>query len=139
MATIASHSAAYLYDNVHVLRENVHDQEDNVTRLLILTKTGIRGTGSRLYTSIVFDVLDAPAALHESLGAFAKHDIHIIKLESFAPMQRHRDAHFYLECIGNPEKPLLHRALTELATSTKRMSVLGAYNKSSYRRANFEN
>lgn len=135
IAALASKYAAELYENVHVIKEDIQDQDDNVTRFLALTKddNGKDELEDDCITSIVFDVLDAPAALYESLGAFAKHGINIIKLESFVPMQRHKDAHFYLECIGNPDKPPLQSALKELVNSTKRMNVLGAYNKSSYR------
>jgi len=137
-AAIASVYAASLHDEVHVLKENIQDVADNVTRFLVLTKKPLdKPLQDDCITSIVYDVLDTPAALYESLGVFAKHAINIIKLESFVPMQRHKDAHFYLECIGNPEQFPLNDALKELATLTKSMRVLGAYKKSPYR-AHFE-
>ncbi|MAZ67296.1 prephenate dehydratase [bacterium] len=139
VAALASKYTVKLYENVRVLKGDMQDRADNVTRFLVLTKSSEEQceASDDCIISIVFDVLDTPAALYNSLGAFAKHSINIIKLESFVPMQRHRDAHFYLECIGNPEKSPLQRALSELVSTTKRMNVLGVYNKSEYR-DNFE-
>lgn len=139
MAALASVYAAELYDNVQVLKENVQDAPDNVTRFLVLTKNPENKprNGDDTITSIVYDVLDTPAALYESLGAFAKHGVNIIKLESFVPMHKHKNAHFYLECIGDPDTPPLQNALKELENFTKRMHVLGVYEKSPYR-AHFE-
>ncbi|QSH39216.1 prephenate dehydratase [Candidatus Kaiserbacteria bacterium] len=137
-AALASVYAATLYDTVHVLQENMQDSNDNVTRFLILTKNPVdKPLNGDCITSIVYDVLDNPAALYESLGSFAKHEINIIKLESFVPMQRHKEAHFYLECLGKADESPLKEALEELEDHTKHISVLGTYKKSLYRK-NFD-
>ncbi len=138
-AALASVYAASLHEATHVLKENMQDAPDNVTRFLILAKNPESRElgGSDCITSIVYDVLDTPAALYDSLGAFAEHGVNIIKLESFVPMQRHKNAQFYLECIGGSTKPPLRDALLALQEKTKRMLVLGTYRKSPYR-AHFE-
>lgn len=137
-AALASTYAADLYENVKVLKEKVNDAPDNVTRFLILTKNPEnKPLNDDCITSIVYDVLDTPSALYNSLGAFAAHNINIIKLESFVPMQHHKEAHFYLECIGNASDSPLKNALLALKDSTKHLVILGTYDKSPYR-ANFE-
>jgi len=133
-AAVASLRAAELHPGVHVLKEDMQDVSDNTTRFLILTKERPAEVAcDDCITSIVYEVLDSPAALYESLGTFARNDINIIKLESFVPMQHHKDAHFYLECLGNPTKPPLKAVLEELKTLSKNMRVLGTYEKSSFR------
>ena len=133
-AAIASTYSATLYDNVHVLKKGMQDVPDNVTRFLILTKKpAYKPLNGDCITSVVYDVLDAPSALYDSLGAFAENQINIIKLESFVPMQRHKKAHFYLECIGSPQTNPLKEALAQLEKNTKRMRILGTYKKSPYR------
>lgn len=134
-SAIASAYAADLYENVHVLKEHVQDAPDNVTRFLVLTKNPVsKPRNGDCITSIVYDVLDTPASLYESLGAFADTKVNIIKLESFVPMQRHKEAHFYLECIGDPAENPLKDALKKLASTTKHCNVLGVYEKSPYRK-----
>lgn len=133
-AALASTYAATLYPNVQILKESVQDETNNVTRFLILTKKPEnKPLNGDCITSVVYDVLDTPAALYESLGVFAHHGINIIKLESFVPMHQHKNAQFYLECIGNPEEEPLQSALQELPSFTKHTHVLGTYEKSPYR------
>ncbi|MAJ97243.1 MAG: prephenate dehydratase [Parcubacteria group bacterium] len=137
-AALASTYAAELHDTVHIVQENLQDADDNVTRFLVLTKDpATKPLNGDCITSLVYDVLDKPAALYESLGSFAKHGVNIIKLESFVPMQRHKEAHFYLECLGKADESPLQEALVELQGHTKHILVLGTYEKSSYRK-NFD-
>jgi len=133
-AAVASVRAAELNADVHILKEDIQDVADNTTRFLVLTKNPLnKASCNNCITSIVYNVLDIPSALYESLGAFARHDVNIIKLESFVPMQQHKNAHFYLECTGDPEKSPLRNALKELEQFTKNLRVLGTYEKSTYR------
>lgn len=133
-AAVASVRAAELNDDVHILKEDIQDIADNTTRFLVLAKNPVNTPSNKTcITSIVYDVLDIPAALYESLGAFARYEVNIIKLESFVPMHRHKSAHFYLECLGRADTPPLQSALEELKTLTKNMRVLGTYEKSASR------
>lgn len=137
-AALASSYAASLYPSVHVLKEQMQDAPDNVTRFLILAKSPKeREIKTDCITSIVYDVLDSPAALYDSLGVFAQYGVNIIKLESFVPMQQHKNAQFYLECVGGSTQPPLRDALAALKAKTKHMQILGTYKKSPYR-AHFE-
>ena len=116
----------------------MQDAPDNVTRFLILAKSPKeREIKTDCITSIVYDVLDSPAALYDSLGVFAQYGVNIIKLESFVPMQQHKNAQFYLECVGGSTQPPLRDALAALKAKTKHMQILGTYKKSPYR-AHFE-
>ncbi len=134
-SAVASVKAAELNDEVHILKEDIQNITDNTTRFLVLAKKPMDTASERTcITSIAYDVLDIPAALHASLGAFARHEVNIIKLESFVPMQRHKSAHFYLECLGSANTSPLQNALEELKTLTKNMRVLGTYEKSEFRK-----
>lgn len=133
-AALASVYAAECHDGVAVLREHLEDDPSNVTRFLVFSKKPlIEPPKGDSLTSIVYEVRDVPSALYTSLGAFARNDVNIIKLESFVPMQHHKDAHFYLECEGSAIEPPLKNALTELTGATKHFIVLGTYEKSAYR------
>jgi prephenate dehydratase len=85
-------------------------------------------------TSIVYKTRDIPAALFKSLTGFATAGTNIIKLESFVPMARHTDAHFYLEFEGNPQVFPHSVAVEELQNYTRSFEILGTYPKSPYRR-----
>ena len=121
-----------------MLREHFEDDPRNVTRFLIVSKRPLnKPPNEDALTSIAYEVLDTPSALYTSLEAFAHHGVNIIKLESFVPMQRHKEAHFYLECEGSAAHPPLNKALEDLKGATKELEVLGSYAKSAYR-SNFE-
>ena len=133
-AALASTHAATLYKNVAVLEEHLEDSEDNVTRFLVLAREPhVLPSDTDVITSIVYDVPDTPAALHSSLSAFAKAQINIIKLESFVPMTRHKEAHFYLECVGNPSVEPFKSVMDMLPEYTQNLTVLGTYAQSPYR------
>ena len=54
--------------------------------------------------------------------------------ESFVPMTKHTDAHFYLEFEGDPEAYPCTVAIEELRYYTRDFEILGSYPKSPYRK-----
>ncbi|PIR82318.1 prephenate dehydratase [Candidatus Kaiserbacteria bacterium CG10_big_fil_rev_8_21_14_0_10_59_10] len=134
-AAIASAEAAALHTGSTILARNIQDSADNVTRFLIVTgKRPRRAPKERVITSVVYKVRDIPAALFKSLSGFATAGVNIIKLESFVPMARHADAHFYIEFEGNPSVYPASVAMEELGYYARELEILGTYAKSPYRR-----
>lgn len=133
-AALASDKAASLFPTTTILERNVQDKKDNVTRFLIVTKTEKqRPVHHPVITSIVYRTRDIPAALFKSLAGFATTSTNIIKIESFIPMARHTDAHFYVEFEGHPTDTACAVALEELRFFTRNFEILGTYEKSPYR------
>jgi len=82
-AAIASTYAARLY-RLAILRRNVENAENNVTRFLVLARTPWRARkGVRTKTSIVFSPLrNEVGILFRILGVFALRGIDLVKIES---------------------------------------------------------
>ncbi len=137
-AALAATRAADIYPRTQVLKEHMEDDASNVTRFLILTHTAPPvPTDAAVLTSIVYDVRNVPMALYKSLSGFAEYGVNIVKLESFVPMTRNKQAQFYLEFEGAPEFEGCAAALSALSTYAHHVQVLGTYPKSAYR-ATFE-
>ncbi|HWO07291.1 MAG TPA: prephenate dehydratase domain-containing protein [Candidatus Paceibacterota bacterium] len=135
IAALASQKAASIHADAVILQKNVQDAADNVTRFLILAKKhNLKLQKRNVITSVVYRTRDVPAALFKSLAGFATTGTNIIKLESFVPMARHTDAHFYLEFEGHPDFFPYSVAVEELQNYTKSFEILGTYPKSPYRR-----
>jgi prephenate dehydratase len=135
-AAIGSAIAAKTYKNTHILRENIQNKLDNVTRFLVVQRAHRQEelTGN-VMTSIYYTVRNVPAVLYKSLSGFATSGINILTLESFVPMNKTADASFYLEFEGTPYSPSGKIAMEELGYYCKNVDILGVYKKSSYRKA----
>ena len=134
-AALASEKAAKAFKQAIILQKNMQDDPSNVTRFLVLTKKHAAQPATKnTITSIVYKTRDIPAALFKSLGGFATAGTNIIKLESFVPMAKHTDAHFYLEFEGRPDTHPNNIALEELGYYAQSVEILGTYTKSTYRK-----
>ncbi|KAJ0082855.1 hypothetical protein Patl1_10009 [Pistacia atlantica] len=79
---IASAEAAKIY-GLDVLYEKIQDDDDNITRFLILAREPIiAGTDRPYKTSIVFTLEEGPGMLFKALAVFALRDINLTKIES---------------------------------------------------------
>ena len=126
-AVIASHLAAEIY-GLQVVREDVHDIEENVTRFLIMAREPVhpdRDAGAAI-TSLFFRVRSVPAALYKALGGFATNGVNITKLESYVAPD-FDVARFYADIEGHPDDSLVRLALEELGFFSREVRILGVY------------
>ena len=76
--------AAKIYD-LKILKSNVEDELQNVTRFLIMgnrVQQPDKHEG-KFITSILFKLKSKPAALYQSLGGFAINGVNLTKLQSY--------------------------------------------------------
>lgn len=125
-AALASSLAAELY-NLDVLKADVQDTHNNVTRFLILSldpETPPQDTPT--LSSLIFTVRNIPAALYKALGGFATNGLSMTKLESYVD-DHFEVAQFYCEVLGHPDNADFQLALEELGFYAHDVRFLGAY------------
>jgi len=135
VAAIASATAAEIY-GLKILKHNIEDTSNNVTRFIVLEKTAQlpKFKKDKSYiTSLIFSTRNIPAALYKSLGGFATNGINISKLESYLEGSMFSSASFYCEIESHPEERLCSIALEELEFFSDTVIILGTYEKHSYR------
>jgi len=135
IAAIASESAAILY-NLEVLKKNIEDRSDNVTRFIVLEKTAKTpkfDKDKEFITSLIFKTRNIPAALYKAMGGFATNGVNCLKLESYLEGAKFHSASFYCEIEGHPQDKLCANALEELKFFSEEILHLGTYEKHPYR------
>ena len=128
-AAIASPLAAELY-GLEVLKEHLQDSDSNTTVFVIIAREPIEPDPKkgRVLTSLLYTIRNMPAALYKSLGGFATNGVNIVKLESYIPGGKEREAaQFFLTFEGHPHDKKAQNALEELSFYCKKVSVLGVY------------
>jgi prephenate dehydratase len=135
-AAVASALAGELY-GLETLVPNIHDQQHNTTRFVIMAREPLDHPrdGGPTVTSFVFRVRSVPAALYKALGGFATNGVNITKLESYIVDGSFRVAQFYADVEGHPEERLVRLALEELAFFSREVRILGVYPASPFRKS----
>ncbi len=127
-AAIANAYAARLY-GLAVLRRNVENRENNITRFLLLSRSPWHPRkGVRTKTSIVFSpARNQVGILFRILGVFALRDIDLVKIESRPDPGRTFSYLFYCDLAGDPSRENVARALEHLREMVTLFKILGVY------------
>ena len=126
-AAIASDREGHEF-GLEILKANVQDTDDNLTRFLIVT----RGSSSTAppeadKTTIVFSLPSQPGALFKALSVFALRDIDLTKLESRPIHGRPFEYMFYADLAVSRHDMRCARALVHLAEFASWVRTLGSY------------
>lgn len=125
MGAIASRRAAELY-GMQVLEEDIADHAENHTRFLILGREPVIPEGEAK-TSILIALKDRSDALSQALGAFARHDIALTRIEARPLQGGPWEYLFYIDFIGSTSDDVSRRALDHLGEYAMTLRVLGSY------------
>jgi prephenate dehydratase len=133
-AAIASNLAAKIY-NLDILKANVQDEAQNVTRFFIMQKKSEQPDlkDKKYITSCIFKLKSIPAALYKALGGFATNNINLCKLESFTVKNTFDQMNFYIDIEGHLEDQSVQKALEELGFHTQKLDILGVYEAHNFR------
>lgn len=124
-AVIASALAGELY-GLCALESSLEDDPMNSTRFFVIGMDDApRHDPSK--TSLVFAVRHRPRALYDCLGAFARRDINLTKIESRPMRGRPWQYWFYLDFEGHWQDPTAEAALVELLRQASMVKMLGSY------------
>ncbi len=121
-AAITSDVAARIY-GLHVIRRDIQDSGNNVTRFYVIRKRGGEKRGN--VTALFFGVEDRPGALFDVLEVFKRRNINLRKLESRPSGVKLGDYVFFVEA----EKKLNDEELSEVRERTTFCKVVGVFEK----------
>ena len=133
-SAIAPKLAAEIY-NLKILKKNIEDSFQNITRFILLQKKQIKVHYSKgkILTSLIFAVNNVPAALHKALGCFAINNVNMTKLESYVN-ETFKQAEFYVDIEGDPKNFNVASALKEIKEYTRFVRILGTYYADKFRK-----
>ena len=133
-SAIASKLAGKIY-NLKILKKNVEDSFQNITRFILLQKKQIKVNSSKgkILTSLIFAVNNVPAALHKALGCFAINNVNMTKLESYVN-ETFKQAEFYADIEGDIKDFNEDSALKEIKEYTRFVRILGTYYSDKFRK-----
>ena len=131
---IASDLSAKIY-NLEVVKSNIQDEKNNVTRFLIMGKEINQPElkQEKYITSFLFKLKDKPAALYSALSGFALNAVNLIKLQSFPEKNSFSSYFFLCEIEGHIEQKKIKNSLEELGLHCEDMHVLGVFKADSVR------
>jgi prephenate dehydratase/chorismate mutase/prephenate dehydratase len=121
-AAIASRLSAKLY-NLEIMKENIEDLENNITRFLVLARDGNGPEGNKC--SIVFSTEHKAGTLFNVLKVFSKGNINLTRIESI-PSEPGNYA-FFLDFEGSIQQKGILEALEEVRGITTRFRLMGCY------------
>ena len=135
-AAIASTLSAQIY-NLEILKKNIQDEENNVTRFLVMGKEIYQPELKKeeMYiTSFLFKLKSKPAALYSALSGFAINGVNMTKLQSFP--EKNSFSSFFFLCVieGHIEDKKINNSLEELGLHCQDMHVLGVFNSDKFRK-----
>ena len=130
MAALAPALAADLY-GLEIIEENVEDDENNVTRFVVLAREAqaIKRSApdEKVVTTFIFNVRNIPAALYKAMGGFATNGINMTKLESYQIGGKFVATQFYADIEGHPDDDNVRHAMDELRFFSTQLRILGTY------------
>lgn len=130
VAAIASEVAAEYY-GMKILKKNIEDNPNNITRFLALTKDKKTEfeKGKKYKTSIVFSIKHVPGALFKVIKVFADEKINLTKIESRPTKKTPWEYIFFVDFEGHVEEGRVRRALKEVEDNSFFVRIIGSYPK----------
>ena len=124
-AAIASERAAQVF-GLEILKPEIQDFSDNITRFLIVSRTADSDLQADK-TTVVFSLPNEPGSLFKALSVFALREIDLTKIESRPIRGRPWEYLFYVDLPVGRHDLRCARALVHLAEFARSMRTLGSY------------
>lgn len=124
-AAIGSKEAAEHYD-LHIIQENIEDNQDNVTQFFVISAEEKRISGQARTSLLLKPTEDRPGLLFHLLAPLASQNINLVKIESLPSGKKMGEYFFYMEIDGNVGEERVKSAL-ELLRNSVEVHSLGSY------------
>lgn len=126
-AAVASIIASEIH-RVPVIKENIQDAKDNMTRFLVIGRKPASPLGEgRDRSSVVFSIKDEVGGLQKALRPFSERNINLVKIESRPSRKKPWDYYFYVDFTGHIEDPVIAEAMQDLREHCPFVKWLGSY------------
>lgn len=127
VAALGSEAGGALY-GLQVLERNLANQQQNITRFIILARKPVEVTPQvPAKTTLIMATGQQAGALVEALLVLRKHNLMMSKLENRPINGNPWEEMFYIDVQGNLRSEEMQQALQELAGITRSLKVLGCY------------
>lgn len=126
-AALGSEAGGELYQ-LQVLERNLANQQQNITRFIILARKPIDVSEQvPAKTTLILATGQQAGALVEALLVLRQHNLIMSKLESRPINGNPWEEMFYIDVQGNLRSESMQQALQELSKLTRSLKVLGCY------------
>lgn len=123
-AIIGSELAAKIY-NLNILKKDIQNNLNNVTRFYIISKRDILKLKNRTKSLLFLSVFNRVGILRDILGIFADLSINLNKIESRPSREKNWDYYFYIEIELTDDDPKFNQALNILKQYCPEIRILG--------------
>ncbi len=124
-AVITTLETAEFY-GLTILEEGIETNPRNYTRFVVIAQKQLK-KGSKRKSSIVYQTVNRPGALYETLRVFSDYGINLVKLESRAVEGEPSEWMFYVDLEADIKSPKFEPVLNELKEHVDYLKVLGRY------------
>ncbi|CNH33943.1 bifunctional chorismate mutase/prephenate dehydratase [Yersinia intermedia] len=126
-AALGSEAGGALY-NLQVLEHNLANQQQNITRFIVLARKSIEVSEQiPAKTTLIMATGQQSGALVEALLVLRDHGIIMTKLESRPINGNPWEEMFYIDVQANLRSDSMQKALADLAPITRSLKILGCY------------
>jgi len=126
-AALGNTMAAEIY-GLPIIRHNIEDNPNNVTRFLVIGR-GLTGPTGDDKTAITFTTAHKPGALADVLIAFKESGTNLTFIESRPSRKRNWEYFFFAEAEGHISEPQMSQAIQRARHHCLGLHVLGSYPK----------
>jgi len=127
VAAIACAEAAELF-GLKVLKSDISNQTENITRFLVLARSPIEiDLSVDCKTSIALSTGQKAGSLAEVLSLFHQADIPLCRLESRPILNKPWEQMFHLDLVGNISDPKVAQTIDLLSNQCPYLRILGSY------------
>ncbi len=126
-AAIGSERAAEVY-GLSILERNIHNQKNNTTRFVIISKSLEQDPKSNKFSAML-SMENRAGFLYELLGVFAKNQVNLVKIESRPLKERVFEYCLYLDFEGELQSENVRQTLLAIEKNNYDFKLLGSYVK----------